>query len=258
LYVNVPARVSFFVLHQSDLSPDLETLPKPTIPPTCTILKDELCTLVSVDSWGLTITIWTTLQLIWVTMLLIVQLLQIARAMTTYEAMTVHKVGGGLSHHGHSHGPPAAAERLTSFLTTGAPDMAAGSIDPANRGPDPAAAHKPPQRLSCMSTWYRLLGIDTFMATAFRRGDGHGHSHANGECDGHSHGASSISKNPFSRGFLQNCADFWYDDSPVFGSRENGFAKLGGAKVDYTALYDVPTGGRGSGGYLAVAADDDV
>jgi hypothetical protein len=183
-------------------------------------------------------------------MLLIVQLLQIARAMTTYEAMTVHKVGGGLDHHGHSHGPgpPPASERLTSFLTTGAPDMAAGSIDAANRGPDPAAAgaHRPPQRASCLQTWYRLLGIDTFMATAF------------GKRDGHSHAAPAANRNPFSRGCFQNCADFWYDDSPVFGSRENGFAKLGGAKVDYTTMYDLPAGGRGSGGYVAVADEDDA
>lgn len=71
-----------------------------------------------------------------------------------------------------------------------------------------------------------MLGIDTFLATALRSGP-------------QATPRERAKKNPFSRGWIQNFKDFWCDSQPVFGSRVNGEALLGGEKVDYTTLYDL-------------------
>ena len=98
-----------------------------------------------------------------------------------------------------------------------------------------------------------MLGIDTFMATAMF-----------GSKTNRQQQVASRS-NPFSRGILRNCQDFWLDPAPIFGSRINGEAMLSGNKVDYTSMYEVPAltrrSGRSSGGggaYEAVAAEDAV
>ncbi len=97
-----------------------------------------------------------------------------------------------------------------------------------------------------------MLGLDTFFNIAF-----------NGY-----HGSKKQArqpKNPFSRGVITNCKDFWCDSAPIFGRRENGAAKLGGGVVNYTRMYETPPRmrirrGRGEGGetYQSLAADDAV
>lgn len=70
-------------------------------------------------------------------------------------------------------------------------------------------------------------------------------------------------RNPFSRGWIRNFQDFFCDSSSVFRARPSGEALLGGEKVDYTSLFDVPL--QAAGGvrrregmtYEAVAAGDD-
>jgi palmitoyltransferase len=184
-------------------------------------------------------------------MLLIVQLVQITRGLTTYEAMSQHK-------HGHD-GPPAGGEALTTFLTTGTTSLDAAGLTSAGRGPDPAAqpaagASTQRRQQGCLKQWQHMLGIDTFLATAM-----HGSS-----AGGHSHSHNRRQSNPFSRGWIQNFKDFFCDSSPVFGNRAHGEAFLGGETVDYTQMYDVPLGGvgtrrRGGMEYAAVApGDEDV
>ena len=67
------------------------------------------------------------------------------------------------------------------------------------------------------------------------------------------------------RGVITNCKDFWCDGAPVFKKKESGFARLGGERVDYTRLYEVPkmrysrtAGGRGGGRYEAVSAEEEA
>ena len=63
--------------------------------------------------------------------------------------------------------------------------------------------------------------------------------------------------NPFSRGIIGNCKDFWCDPAPMFGKRHNGDGYLGGEVVDYTRLYETPLRMRRAGGmrYEGVAGD---
>lgn len=69
-------------------------------------------------------------------------------------------------------------------------------------------------------------------------------------------------KNPYSKGYMQNCKDFWCDPSPMFGRRENGDAMFGGERINYTEVYESPTAmglgmtGQRRGGYEAVANEE--
>jgi hypothetical protein len=178
-------------------------------------------------------------------MLLCVQLLQIARNLTTYESMR-----------GHLHGA-TPADALNSFVTTGdtSQDVSGGTGNaPTNgfgSGQDTGDVPRRPQpKASIWDQWKRLLGIDTFLTIALHGSQG-----------------EQIRRqrrgNPFSRGIVTNCKDFWCDASPMFGSKESGYARLGGERVDYTRLYEVPKmryqrGGGGEGGrYESVAAEEE-
>lgn len=206
----------------------------------CNIVSASLCTILNKDPYTIVLIIWASLQLVWVTMLLIVQFMQIARAQTTYESMRGHM-------HAHPHG---AGDALTTFATTGAISTEDAQIGASNRGPDPVAAG-PKRKEGCFEQWKRLLGLDTFMATAI-----------------HGSNAEAVQQrqrqNPFTRGMLTNCKEFWFDGTPVFGYRkESGMARLGGERVDYTRMYEAPARMvyRGDGGgprYEAVGSEDNV
>ena len=67
----------------------LDHLPKPK-DDDCNVLSDDLCEILNKDPFTIVLSIWAAFQLTWVTMLLCVQLLQIARNLTTYESMRGH------------------------------------------------------------------------------------------------------------------------------------------------------------------------
>ncbi|KAF4308176.1 Palmitoyltransferase akr1 [Botryosphaeria dothidea] len=193
----------------------LTILPPPTETPKCNMLDPELCSTLHKDTFTIILSIWATLQLIWVTMLLVVQLLQIARAQTTFEAMRNNA-------HGHGHAP----DPLTSFLTTGSTSAVGGQVDAAGAGPA-APGQRRHQKTGCLEQWKRMLGIDTFIATAL-----------------HGSNAPAIlaqrRENPFTRGCITNCRDFWCDSAPMFKKRENGEALLGGDRINWTRVYEPP------------------
>ncbi|KAL1620674.1 palmitoyltransferase akr1 [Diplodia seriata] len=222
----------------------LTVLPPPTETPECNVLDPELCSTLHKDPFTIILTIWACLQLIWVTMLLVVQLLQIARAQTTFEAMR----------HNHGHGPP---DPLTSFITTGSTSAVGGQVDAAGAGPAGgpgrrgAGGHH--QKAGCLEQWKRMFGIDTFIATAL-----------------HGSNAQAVlaqrRENPFTRGCITNCRDFWCDSAPMFKKRENGEAVLGGDRVNWTRVYEPPPkmkarrrggGGDEGGRYESVAAEEE-
>ena len=167
-------------------------------------------------------------------MLLFVHLTQIGRALTTYESMRGNKQAGP----------------IMTAMATGTTNMEDASITASGAGPDPAVGgHSHAKKDGCFASWKKMLGLDVFFEIAFNgyKGTRHG---------------SNLERqrkrpNPFTRGMLRNCQDFW-GDGPVFGrSSANGAALLGGEKVDYTTLYDVPRGGmRYGSGYEAVAGDE--
>lgn len=185
-------------------------------------------------------------------MLMFVQMVQVSRAMTTYENMR----------NSHGHGSQAS-QAITSALTTGTTSMAGAQLGAAGHGPDPAlppthAPHVHHHRQGCFATWKRILGIDTFLETAF-----HGYEGSRNRA-----ARPRKPKNPFSRGIIGNCKDFWCDPAPVFGHRENGSAMLGGAVINYTTMYETPprmsmrttlsSATMRGGAYESVAMDDDA
>ena len=164
-------------------------------------------------------------------MLLFVHLTQVARAITTLETM---KSQGQV-------GPILTAVATGSISADGAQVNTSGS------GPDPVgeAPHSHPHKKKegCLSQWYRLLGLDTFYTIAFQGYKGARNKDAS---------RKSKQSNPFSRGVLRNCQDFWMD-GPVFGRKSSGKALLGGEPIDYSTIYETPRGGmRYRGAYEAV------
>ena len=187
---------------------DLEILPPPE-QTKCNILSEDICKLVLRDTFTVVLTIWCILQLTWMTMLLIVQSVQIARAMTTYEAMR-----------GHTHEGTAASEAITSALTAGTTTFSGASLTDGPKAHAQGKGHH--RKEGCFSQLKKLLGLDTFVATATGRS------------------GRRKRKNPFSRGVITNCRDFWCDPAPYFGKRETGAAMLNGDVINYTRLYEVP------------------
>ncbi|KAK3358042.1 hypothetical protein B0T25DRAFT_540826 [Lasiosphaeria hispida] len=209
----------------------------------CNVLSASLCRVVNADAYTLLLAIWATLQLTWVSMLLFVQFVQVSRAMTTYENMF------GVDHH-------SAAALTSTFTSTGAP------LDPSQLPPSGAAAtpqsghggHNHKHGQGFLKQWGKLLGVDAFIETATGRGAA---TSKGGKRRGR--------RNPYSRGCVTNCKDFWCDPAPLFGRREMGAAVLGGNTVNYTDMYESPRmmeasrgrarTGRASG-YEAVAGDE--
>lgn len=181
------------------------------------------------DAYSLLLAIWASLQLTWVLILLFTQSFQVARAMTTYENM--YGVHDGVA--------------TIAFTSTGTPLDPNHAVSPSADGS--RAGHNHKHRGGKLKQWSRLLGVDPFLETIAGRGA------ANSK--------KKQKKNPFSRGIVANCKDFWCDPAPVFGQRENGMATLGGEKVDYTAMYESPTlmqltARRGRDGYEQVGTED--
>ena len=193
------------------------------------------------DPFTIVVSIWTCLQLLWVSMLMAVQLLQIARAKTTYETM-----------HSNMHESTHAAAAITSAVMAGSTSMDGAQLNTTGRGPNPTilGAHRPHgKKEGCFFQWKKLLGLDTFVAAA-TGGDGRLRKRGN----------------PFSRGIVTNCKDFWCDPAPIFRKRENGVAMLDGQVVNYSQMYEMPPKMKvrrprqdGNGGtYHSVGTEDAV
>ncbi|KAI2465549.1 hypothetical protein F4781DRAFT_21590 [Annulohypoxylon bovei var. microspora] len=211
----------------------------------CLILSESICAVISNDSYSIALGFWATAQLTWVSMLIFVQFVQVARAMTTYENMYGIQDG-------------SASSLGSAFTSTGAPlDPSHPDAAPPSAAADPLGtgrgghAHK---HKSFLQQWGRLLGVDTFIETATGRGAATGKK-------------MRKKRNPYSKGMVQNCRDFWCDPAPLFGRRETGDAVLGGEKINYTEVYESPAamglglGGAGSsgrrrGGYETVASEE--
>ncbi|KAF6234624.1 hypothetical protein HO173_007250 [Letharia columbiana] len=183
----------------------------------CNILSESICRYTLRDTFTVVVTIWTCLQMLWVTMLLAVQMVQVARAQTTYESMR-----------GHMHHGTQASQAITSALTTGSTSLEGAQLSNAGIGPNPTIpSDRHQHKEGCFSQWKKLLGFDTFVATAIGGSEAGSGSRRRG--------------NPYSRGILTNCKDFWCDPAPYFGKRETGAAMLDGEAVNYTRMYETPS-----------------
>lgn len=216
---------------------DINILPVPA-EPKCSVINDALCSFVLRDTFTLILVLWISIQLVWITMLCAVQLVQVSRNQTTYENMRGHSIDRSYP----------SSRAFASAMTAGTTSMDAAGLSSAGQGPNPALAHGSNRRRGCLQQWSSLLGVDAFFATAR---------------DGLRDGPRAVRpKNPFSQGVFTNCRDFWCDPGPYFGKRESGVGMLGGEVVNYYEMYESPmrmhTGGRGGSGgaYYSVAGDD--
>lgn len=166
--------------------------------------------------------------------------------MTTWENMRG-------ANHGHGN---KASEAIMSSLMAGTTSRAGAQLGSSGLGPDPALppthapGHHHHHKAGCFAQWKKILGVDTFVETALHGYEGKSRAQRN--------------RNPFSRGCLGNCKDFWCDPAPIFGKRENGQAMLGGEEINYTRLYETPRlgmrmrNGDTRGAYEGVATNDVV
>lgn len=219
----------------------------------CNLLGPSACEVVNSDAYTLLLAIWISLQLTWVTMLLFVQFIQVSRGMTTYENMY------GIQ-------DASVASLQSAYTSTGTPldpTLAAAHGHNPPSGSDGGAhaghAHGHKHKGGFLSQWSRLLGVDTFIETATGRG-----AATASKSSSNAAARKKARKNPYSRGVLTNCRDFWCDPAPVFGRRDNGAAIIGGQPINWTDVYETPramdfgsgAGRRRAGGYEAVAVDE--
>ncbi|KGO64996.1 Zinc finger, DHHC-type, palmitoyltransferase [Penicillium italicum] len=217
----------------------INSLPAP-INATCNVINDTLCDYASRDPFTLILNVWITLQLVWVTMLCAVQLVQISRNQTTYENMRGHHIDRSYP----------SSQAFASAMTAGTTSMEAAGLSASGQGPNPALGGPHPHRrkTGCIQQWSSLLGFDAFWTTA-----------KDGLRDGTQ---AARPRNPFSRGVVTNCRDFWCDPAPLFGKRQTGAAMLDGEVINYHDMYETPmrmhAGNRSSEGpgYRSVAGED--
>ncbi|KAI5286156.1 palmitoyltransferase akr1 [Ascosphaera acerosa] len=209
----------------------------------CPLLADSLCELFNRDSFTIVLGLWAAVQLVWVTLLCGVQLVQISRNTTTYEIMRKRHYG--------LNAPTQALASAIAAGTTSADNTVGGHGGPTTT-PTPDDVHIPRgahghghghSHRGCLASLRLLLGIDTFMATA---------TDAQARQD---------DRNPFSHGCLLNCKDFWCDGTPVCGQRPTGVARLAGQEVNYHQMYEVPFPSRPDDsmlGYRSLRARESV
>ncbi|EFQ91945.1 hypothetical protein PTT_11050 [Pyrenophora teres f. teres 0-1] len=183
----------------------------------CAIISPELCKILNKDPFTIVLSIWAAFQLTWVTMLLCVQLLQIARNLTTYESMR-----------GHLHNK-TPADALNTFVTTGDTTQevsGSGNTNGFGSGQDTGdiPARSQP-KASIWEQWKRLLGIDTFLTIALNGSQGERRRRQR-------------AGNPFSRGIVTNCKEFWCDDTPEEQETTHGPMAEYDARVEAGRLRD--------------------
>ena len=213
---------------------DLENLPAPS-DKSCNVLPESVCDYILRDTFTVVLAFWSALQLAWVTMLLFTQMFLISRAQTTWESMRRN-----------IHHPTPTVEMMTSAVTAGSTSLEGAQIAGPGSTTNRDSHHPRHRHEGCFAQWKKLLGLDTFVATA----------------SGH----ATRKRNPFSRGIIRNCKDFWCDPAPYLRRRENGSGMLDGNVVNYTMMYEPPlrTRRRGSGAeehaglYHSVNSDDTV
>ncbi|BFZ60483.1 palmitoyltransferase akr1 [Saitoella coloradoensis] len=249
----------------------------------CLFLPEALCAPLRRDPYTALLGVMSCAHLVWLTMLCFVQLMQVARAITTVESFNLHK-------YGFMGGAPApvggsVVGKVVTALATGAVSEEGAQVGPEGRndvvdgceregeGARPCGNERERRRRgpivripkSCVSV-LKLLGVDMFLATARDTAP--------------RPSSSAAPRNPFSHGLRQNCADFWWDGQGGFlglgvtGSsyreegRDEAWGMVGGERVDLFRMFDVPEpemgvrrgrGRRGGGRrYERVNPEDEV
>lgn len=204
-----------------------------------------MCKIYNRDPWTWVLTLWAALQLTWLTMLVIVQAIQISRNQTTLENMRKNMEYTSYN----------ASQAVTATLAAGTPSLGAAGLTTSGMGPNPATVGDtapPRKRPGFLGSWVKLLGLDNVVAIAR---NGTTRDPVTGRLQ-----ARERRANPWSRGIVTNCQDFWRDPAPYFGTRTGSEALLGGERVNYARMYDMPRRTTGSRGmvYTSVADEESV
>lgn len=170
------------------------------------LIPGPLCVASHYDPFALSVVIWAALQLSWTTILLVAQLWQVCRQMTTLEVSNVGRYG----FMGGKPGVSAAAQQGLVERWTMERDVASTASGEEHQHGAGCSHGKKSGKPNFL---LKILGIDRF--TTGKAAEGLAK-------------AGTVA-NPFDLGFIKNCYDFWGR------GRELG--------VDYTRLYDVPEGG---------------
>ncbi|KAL4077498.1 hypothetical protein J3A83DRAFT_4214067 [Scleroderma citrinum] len=191
--------------------------PPDTLPTDCSTI---FCVPATVDPFLLSVSLWSTLQLIWTSVLLVTQYWQVARQLTTLEVSNLGRYGfmGG-------RGGMAAGGGATG-LQMGHRHQHLTSNDRGDEDSEAEGGHKHHHHRgicgalsapgTCTAFLLNLLGFDRFTRGRAAHGLALGSS-------------SARARNPFDLGMVRNCRDFW-----TMGK------ELG---VEYGQVYDVPAEG---------------
>lgn len=189
----------------------------------CLIFPRSLCVASQVAPVTTVLALWDALQLSWIFALAFVQLVQIARGLTTAEAANLHRFGNvdGDQHFSslpNDYNHPSRRQQLQSSLSALGPGGGHG----AHGGHGHHHSH------GCWSTVTRVLGVDQFVSTA--RDAIHARSN----------------DQPTSRadfGAKTNCVDFWLPNRGlnIYETPEaGGHARLNNRVVNYYKLWVIP------------------
>ena len=208
---------------QSSLTIDISSITLP-VGAECKILPMDLCEPLITDPYTTILTFWTAAQLLWLTLLVVVQYYQIARGITTQELSNLQRYGflGG--------GNVTAEDRMQEGVSSRLPPLS-----------KPDSMHS-----SRFQRCLRILGVEQFFTT-FKDKRKRAVTQRRG-------------MNPFDQGGCwTNCADFWavpthLNEESTRGWLESGLhvkglgfqlgkggeGKLGGDEVNYFEMWEVP------------------
>jgi len=184
----------------------------------------DICTPLITDPYTTILALWTSFQLLWLTLLVVMQHYQIARGITTHELSNLQKYGflGGSGF--------TVEDRLQEGVSSRLPAISKPDT------PHTGRFHK------CL----RILGVEQF-ATTFRNKRQRAQANRRG-------------MNPFDQNsWVRNCSDFWAVPTHLnednqkawldnglnvsgvgFNLGKGGEGKLGGEEVNYFEMWDVP------------------
>lgn len=193
-----------------------------------------MCHAFSVDYYGTLLTIWTSFNGVWVFFLAFVQVIQVARGVTTNEASNLHRFG----YMGADDFSSLPLDHSTALNTALANSAAAATAS--------AAAKK--RASGGWNSLLRLLGIDQFIATA-RDAVPLGQTLPNNPYS---------RRNPADLGCMRNCSDFWFPRGSYNILRElpDGAASFAGNPIDYYRMWDFPTRENSEAAAAAAAAHE--
>ncbi|KAK4687601.1 hypothetical protein P7C73_g2516, partial [Tremellales sp. Uapishka_1] len=212
----------------------------PVVSPGLTLcdISTSFCQASSFDSFLLAVALWSTLQLTWTIILLISQLWQVSRQMTTFEVSNLGRYGYMGGRGGQSLREQSGAVKQPSSIGAGIGPSGAeeeaigpgGRVFPASAGHVHGANCKHGHGghdhshgffgglkrfcgaagRACSGPMMQILGLDRFTKGKAVEGLKR----------------AGRDQNPFDMGLVKNCTDFWMDND-----------------VDYTQLYEIPPEG---------------